>query len=49
MKVHELIALLKTLDGEREILFLDISNDCDDETSEIRGISQDGRGRYYIW
>ena len=48
MKVHELIALLETLDGNREIRFFDISNDCDDETSDIRGISRDRNGRYYI-
>lgn len=48
--VNELIERLDKLDGTREIRLLDVANgDCDDETSDIRGISRDGKGRYYFW
>jgi hypothetical protein len=50
VNVYDLINSLKLLDGKREIRFLDVANgDCDDDTSNIRGISLDEKGRYYIW
>lgn len=50
VNVSDLINSLKLLDGKREIRFLDVANgDCGDDTSNIRGISLDEKGRYYIW